>query len=332
MAYDPVVVTQGEPKMTTLSASLDSQSSPQEIAHTSLVWRTMGHQEALRRFGIAITVLTILGHVYLGFEQSIAQPIVALMTAYSMQIFLEFLYARSNGIAPRYRGGVGKLVDCLLPAHIAALAVSMLLYFNDRLLVVAFATSVAIGSKYVFRVPTGAGSIHFLNPSNFGICVTLLLFPSVGLAMPWHWTTELSGLADWLFPVVVFVLGTFLHLKYAARIWVVVSFLITFLVQALIRSAFSDINLFTALAPATGVAAAIFTFYMAPDPATTPANSRSQILFGSAISLFYMILMFMHVVFALFYALAIVSMIRGGWIALRSVTGRPNLESNKQDG
>ena len=56
----------------------------------------------------------------------------------------------------------------------SALAIAMLLYYNERLWDVAFATSVAIASKYVFRVPYGAGTRHVFNPSNFGITVTLL--------------------------------------------------------------------------------------------------------------------------------------------------------------
>lgn len=275
------------------------------------VGRTAGHQTALRRFALAITTLTVVGHGYLGFEQSIAQPLVALTIAYCMQVLLEWLYCRSHGLTPRYRGGVSAFIDFLLPAHIAALAIAMLLYFNDRLWIVAFATSVAIASKTVFRVPTLSGSRHIFNPSNLGITVTLMLFPSVGITMPWQWTTELSGAADWLLPVVIFILGTTLHLTCANRIWVVVAFLVAFIIQACLRGLSPETNILAALAPATGVPAAIFTFYMAPDPATSPSGKRAQLLFGSSIAIVYMVLMYLHVVYALFYALTIVCLCRG---------------------
>jgi hypothetical protein len=261
--------------------------------------------------------LTIVGHAYLGFEQSFAQPIVALATAYSMQLLLEWLHARSIGRPPRFVGGFGNVVDFLLPAHIAALSLAMLMYFNDRLWVVAFAVAVAIGSKSLLRVSTGNGTRHFFNPSNFGIAVTFLLFPSVALAMPWQWTTEVSGAADWEFPIIVFIAGTLLHLKYASRIWGIVSFLISFVVQAVFRGlVFEDQSVLTTLMPATGVAAMIFVFYMAPDPATSPSAPKRQMIFGASISLVYMILMFMHVVFALFFALTIVCLIRGVCMAV----------------
>jgi hypothetical protein len=50
----------------------------------------------LRRFAVAITVLNILGHAFFGFEQSFAQPVVALVSAYSVELLLELIDARCN--------------------------------------------------------------------------------------------------------------------------------------------------------------------------------------------------------------------------------------------
>ena len=78
-----------------------------------------GHLAALRRFAVAITVLTVLGHAVLGFEPSYAQPLVAMATAYAMQLLLELVEARCNGRRPRFAGGPIHLVDFLLSAHIS---------------------------------------------------------------------------------------------------------------------------------------------------------------------------------------------------------------------
>ena len=59
----------------------------------------------LRRFAIAITVLNILGHAFFGFEQSLAQPVVALVSAYSAELLLEFIDARCNRRPLRFIGG-----------------------------------------------------------------------------------------------------------------------------------------------------------------------------------------------------------------------------------
>src|SRR6516164_847793 len=97
---------------------------------------------ALRRFAVAITILNVLGHTVLGFEQSWAQPLVALSVAYSLELILEVASSWSERRRANFRGGWLRLVDFLLPAHISALAVSMLLYANEKLAPIAFAAAV----------------------------------------------------------------------------------------------------------------------------------------------------------------------------------------------
>src|SRR5919205_4147121 len=102
----------------------------------------------LRRFAIAITVLNILGHTFFGFEQSLAQPLVALASAYSVELLLEFIDARCNRRALRFAGGgPRRFVEFLLSAHITGLACAMLLYTNERFGPVIFASVLAICSK-----------------------------------------------------------------------------------------------------------------------------------------------------------------------------------------
>src|SRR5437763_143807 len=102
---------------------------------------------ALRRFAVAITLLNVLGHFVLGFEQSWAQPLVAVATAYSVELLLESVSAWAERRPLQFVGGWCAAVDFLLPSHITALAVSMLLYANDRLCPIAFATALGVGSK-----------------------------------------------------------------------------------------------------------------------------------------------------------------------------------------
>src|SRR5438270_4420017 len=165
---------------------------------TASNWGKSTRLGGLRRFAAEITVLTILGHTVFGFEQSFAQPIVALLTAYSIEILLEVINAWSGRRKPQFAGGWGNLISFLLPAHITALAVAMLLYANARLWPIAFATAAAIGSKVIFRAPVGKSTRHFYNPSNFGISLTLLLFGWVGIAPPYHFTENLDKYGDWL--------------------------------------------------------------------------------------------------------------------------------------
>jgi hypothetical protein len=264
-------------------------------------------------------VFTILGHAFLGFEQSYAQPLVSLAVAYGTQFLLESLTAWSERRRPRFMGGPAALVNFLLSAHITGLAVAMLLYFHERLWDVAFASAVAITSKTIFRAPCGSEWRHFFNPSNFGISATLLLFPSVGLAMPWQFGEGVTGIGDWLIIAILMVLGTMINVRYTRRILVVVGFLAGFVLQAVLRALFFDAPILAVIMPATGVPAWIFIFYMAPDPATTPSRPWAQLLFGASVAGVYFVLMILHIVFGLFLALTIVSAARGAGLYITAI-------------
>lgn len=267
--------------------------------------------EALWRFAAALTTFNILGHTFLGFEQSWAQPIVALATAYGLDLIIEYFDARAQNRTPYFVGGLRNLISFLLPAHITGLAVAMLIYTNDQLAPTAFATAIAVGSKAFFRIPTAKGSQHFLNPSNFGITVILLIFPWVGIAPPYHFTENLVGIGDWILPGLIVISGSYLNSKFTRKIPLLVGWLGGFIIQALVRNIVFDTPLATALLPLTGLAFILFTFYMISDPGTTPFAPRMQFLFGLSVAAVYGLLMTLHIVFGLFFALTIVCILRG---------------------
>ena len=265
----------------------------------------------LRRFAIAITVLNILGHFWFGFEQSWAQLFVALTTAYSAELLLETVEALAAKRQPKFLAGPRAFVDFLLPAHITGLAVGMLLYANDRLAVLAFASAVAIGFKALVSRPGSGGKRHIMNPSNFGITVTLLSFSWVGIAPPYHFTENLNGTMRWVLPLIIIASGSFLNIKLTKRAPLIISWLTTFFLQALIRHLVTDCSLVGALRPMTGVAFVLFTFYMVTDPGTTPQSKAGQIAFVASVAGAYAVLISLHIVFGLFFALTIVCALRG---------------------
>lgn len=281
----------------------------------------------LRRFAAAITILNILGHFYFGFEQSLAQPVLALLTAYGIEIFLEMLAANTQNRAYKFSGGLKNFVDFLLPGHITALAVSMLIYANSRLIVVCFATAAAIVSKHLLQTHIGKGKRHFYNPSNFGISLTLILFPWVGISPPYMFTENLDGWGDWILPAIIVCSGTLLNALFTKRLPLIAAWLGGFAAQAAIRHLFFDTSLTAALLPMTGVAFILYTFYMITDPATTPLKPRNQVVFGLTTALLYGLLMISHIVFGLFFALTITCTARGlilyakAWSAHRAEVG-----------
>src|SRR5262249_1897343 len=273
----------------------------------------------LRRFAVALTVFNLLGHTVLGFEQSIAQPLVSILASYAMELLLETIDARVTGRRPYYTGGPRNFVDFLLSAHITGLAVAMLLYTNDGLWRVVFAAMLAVGAKSLFRLRVGGGLRHFYNPSNLGISVALLVFPWIGIAPPYHFTEKLYGAWEFILPGLIIISGTMLNARFTRKLPLIGSWLACFVIQAAIRSVLFETPFSAALVPVTGLGFSTHTFCVVAGPGTTSSSTGGQIACGAGVAATYGILMASHAVFGLFFALTIVCTGRGLALLARSV-------------
>ncbi|PWK23875.1 hypothetical protein LV89_03082 [Arcicella aurantiaca] len=290
---------------------------------------------ALIRFASAITVLNLFGHFYLGFEQSVAHWVVALLTAYTLEISFEILEAKINKRPVAFmKGSVKEFVQFLLPAHISASAVSMLLFTNERLMPIIFATAVAMLSKVLFKVNINGKIRHFLNPSNTGIGTMLLFFPWVGVAPPYQFSEATSGWSDWLLVCIFMTLGSLLNAVFTKKIPLILAWVSGFFLQAVIRTTLMDTSTIGALMPMSGIAFLLFTFYMISDPATTPITKKGQIVFGLSVAAVYGIMMSLHIVFAMFIALMTVCTARGlyYWFIDVFATNEAKIQSTIRNG
>jgi len=284
--------------------------------NTTLLFYPQGNPKlrlfALWYFTTLMIVWNVLGHVELGFEQSWATPITAVFTAILVSIFLEWVDAKAKNRELRFTGSAGNLINFLPACLIPGFACAMLLYANERLWPVIFAVTLSMASKVMFRAPVSNGHTqHIFNPSNFGVGATLLLFPDVSFAPPYHFTENITGLWDWGIPLIVLTTGLIVHALFTGRLPLVGAWIGGFILQAIVRAKLAGAPFFVPLMPMTSAAFIIFTLYMIPDPATTPLNPMRQALFGLAVALVYGTLQMMHLVFGLFFALLIVCAIRG---------------------
>jgi hypothetical protein len=199
----------------------------------------------------------------------------------------------------------------------------MLLYANDIYWPIAFAVVVAVGQKVLLRAPIKGRLRHFMNPSNFGITVTLLLFSWVNVAPPYHFTEHVPDVIRIVVPTVILTAGTILNSLLTKRVALIVGWVGAFVIQALIRHFVWDVSLWAALGVMTGVAFVLFTNYMITDPGTTPSSGMMQFMFGSGVAMVYGVLMLFNVVYTLFFAVTIVCLLRGAfwwgkWLRERS--------------
>lgn len=281
---------------------------------------------ALWYFTALMTVWNVIGHTSLGFEQSWASPLTAVGTAIGVSMLLDWVDARTKNRELRFTGSLGNFLNFLPACLIPGFACAMLLYPNERLWPLIFAVVVSIGSKLVLRAPVGNGHTqHIFNPSNFGVAATLVLFPDVGFAPPYHFTENITGLWDWAVPMIVLATGLIVHGLFTGRLPLVGAWIIGFVLQAIVRAKMFGTPFFVPLMPMTSAAFIVFTLYMIPDPATTPLKPYRQALFGFSVAMVYAIIQLLHLVFGLFYALLIVCAIRGAslhaWDLWRKIQG-----------
>jgi Na+-translocating ferredoxin:NAD+ oxidoreductase RnfD subunit len=267
---------------------------------------------ALWYFTTLMIVWNVVGHTVLGFEQSWATPLTAIATAIIVSMFLDWIDARSCNRELRFTGSLGNFLNFLPACLIPGFACGMLLYANERLWPVIFAVVLSIGSKLILRAPVGNGHTqHIFNPSNLGVAATLVLFPEVGFAPPYHFTENVTGLWDLGVPMVVLVSGIIIHALFTGRLPLVAAWVGGFILQGVVRAKMFGTPFFVPLMPMTSAAFILFTLYMIPDPATTPLNPKRQALFGFAVAMVYAATQLLHLVFGLFFALVTVCAIRG---------------------
>lgn len=325
--------------------------------------------EAFRRLAESLTLITVLGHTVLGFEQSCLAPVVGVLTGVAAEFTLETVEAWSRRRPPRYLGVPrARVAAFFLPSYVCGLLCAMLLYGNGHLMPVALAVLVGVGGTYVFRVTAppappeppaprtprvpkaretpetvreagGAGRSAedapgrpFLNPAAFGIVAVLLLFPWVGLAPAYQFTAWVSGPFDLVVPLAVLAWGTAVNARLAGRLPLVLGWVGGFVLQALVRGGLTDMSTVGALLPMTGTAFALHTGYMIVDPATSPAKPRDQVVFGLATAAVYGLLVQLHVVSGLFLALVAVGAGRGLRAALLARSGPPGAGGRAADG
>jgi hypothetical protein len=270
---------------------------------------------ALRRFALSISVFNIVGYTLLGFEQPWTWPLIAVATAYATELLLEVVGARAERRPARFRGnGPRGLVEFLYPAHITGVAVNMLLYVNDRYWTMIFGVIVAISGKWLLQAPVRGRMRHFMNPSNLGITVVLLLFPWVSVAPPYHFTEYSTGAFDWLIPAAILAAGTMLNAKLTHRMWLIAGWVGVFVLQAVFRGLVLGTAIPSALAVMTSVAFVLFTNYMITDPGTTPTRPLPQFCFGAGVAVVYGIFTGASIVYGLFFATCTVCLIRGGFL------------------
>ncbi len=305
----------------TVNRSTESAAPPAAAGPARPAPRKWGNTDprylALRNFAISISAFNIFGYTLLGFEQPWLWPLISVLYAYFLEISFEVVSAWAQRRPRRFQGrGFRGVYEFLLPAHITALACNMLLYANNQIWPVLFAVGVGVTGKHALQAPIKGRMRHFMNPSNFGITMTLLVFGGtwMSIAPPYEFTENADTLFRVMIIVVIATAGTVINALLTKKTLLITGWMGGFFLQAVVRHWIWHVALFSAIGPMTGVAFILFSNYMISDPGTTPARPRNGFVFGASVATVYGVMMLFNIVYTLFFATSFVCAARGaGW-------------------
>ena len=211
----------------------------------------------------------IAGILFLGFDRKPEQIVILILAGGLLDMLLMSIFKKIKAFP--------------LSAMISCCSLALILnwsYDASNLLLPVF---VCMISKYVFTL----NGRHFFNPSLFAIVFCILFaddFISLAPSYQWYGTANTAWMMMWFLLTGALMLFVFK----INRHWLILSFLITFALQTLLRGIIMEHIIpwqTLVIGSLTSPAFYLFTFYMITDPATSPKDKKSQIIVGISIGI-----------------------------------------------
>lgn len=162
----------------------------------------------------------------------------------------------------------------LLSAYISGNSVAILVKPSGVLWPFFVGAILSIASKYVLRT----GDRHLWNPTNFSICIMLLLAPAQVTILSHEWGN------DWGIVLTLWCVGMIVVTR--AKVWhLTLGYLAMFCALAWVRTLFNGQTLAAEIGPVTGPMYTLFLFFMVTDPKTIVKGRAKQMLVLSVIAL-----------------------------------------------
>lgn len=229
---------------------------------------------------VLITLILLVGQFSFGLLESFKQTALAIGTAMLVELALgRLVYGKVPNLVSAYMTGISVGILARSPAYWPF----------------ALCSAISITSKYVIRWKDR----HLWNPSNFAICVMLLLAPDVfsTLSIQWGNANEPMMLV-WALGLLVIWRVKLLHIT--------ATYLISFVAFAALRVLITGHGFLAEVAPITGPMYQLFIFFMITDPKTTVSRKWAQCLVAFLVAAMEMVLRLAENIHAPYYALTIV--------------------------
>jgi Na+-translocating ferredoxin:NAD+ oxidoreductase RnfD subunit len=227
-----------------------------------------------------ITTILLVGQISYGLLESFSRTALAIATAMLLELALgRLVYGKFPNLASSYITGISVGILIRSPAFWPY----------------ALCSAISITSKYVIRWK----GRHLWNPSNFAICVLLLLAPEAVSTLSIQW-----GNAIWPL-LIVWTLGAFITWR-VNRFHITATYVLSFCAFAALRGLITGHGFLAEVAPITGPMYQLFIFFMITDPRTTVKTKWAQCLVAFLVALMEMVLRLAENIHAPYYALTAV--------------------------
>ncbi|MDH3529953.1 MAG: hypothetical protein OEQ28_10340 [Acidobacteriota bacterium] len=197
---------------------------------------------------VLITIILLVGQVFYGILESYVMTLVAIGSAIVVELILSRLLTGKFAFPAS--------------AYISGISVGILTR-SPFLWTFALCAAISITSKYVLRVK----GRHIWNPSNFGICMMLLLAPYAYSTLSIQWGNNLYAMA------IIWTLGSIIIYR-LKRFHIVLTYVPLFVLSAVVVTYWQGNTFLTNLSPITGPMYQLFIFFMITDPMTTVRKSK----------------------------------------------------------
>lgn len=201
---------------------------------------------------IFITLILLAGEVTFHYLESWQQTLLAIAAAMLTEVVLARLF---TGKWPH-----------LASAYISGISVGILVR-SPAVWPYVLCSAISITSKYVIRWR----GRHLWNPSNFGICMMLLLAPYAVATLSIQWGNNFLPM------IVVWIVGSLIIAR-LKRFHITMTYVASFIAFAFLRSAITHDSWQAEIAPITGPMYQLFIFFMITDPKSTVMTKKGQIM------------------------------------------------------
>jgi hypothetical protein len=227
-----------------------------------------------------ITSILLVGQISYGLLESFTRTALAIAAAMLCELVLgRLFYGKFPNLASSYITGISVGILIRSPAFWPY----------------ALCSAISITSKYVIRWK----GRHLWNPSNFAICVLLLLAPYAVSTLSIQWGNDIWPL------LIVWTLGAFITWR-VKRFHITATYVICFIAFAAVRGLITGHGFQAEVAPITGPMYQLFIFFMITDPRTTVKPKWAQCLVAFLVASMEMVLRLAENIHAPYYALTIV--------------------------